>query len=285
MEILMNKNCIITGATDGIGKQTAIELAKLGYNIGLVGRNQEKGDEVLDEIASATGNNSLKYFKADLSIIKNLDNLANDIKREYDSIDILINNAGAYFSQYSETEEQLEMTFALNHLSYFQLTMLLIDAIEFEIPGRVINVASSAHFGAKLNLNDIQMKKKYKGWTAYCNSKLMNILFTYEVHKRYKDTGISFNSLHPGFVDTSFGDNNRGLGKNILSIGKKLIAINVFKGARTSVYLASSDEVENVSGKFFDKSKAVKSSKISYSDSNQHKLWSYSENIINDLCS
>ena len=281
----MNKNCIITGATDGIGKQTAIELAKLGYNIGLVGRNQEKGDEVLDEIASATGNHSLKYFKADLSIIKNLDNLANDIKREYDSIDILINNAGAYFSQYSETEEQLEMTFALNHLSYFQLTMLLIDAIEFEIPGRVINVASSAHFGAKLNLNDIQMKKKYKGWTAYCNSKLMNILFTYEVHKRYKDTGISFNSLHPGFVGTSFGDNNRGLGKNILSIGKKLIAINVFKGAKTSVYLASSNGVENVSGKFFDKSKAVKSSKISYSNSNQHKLWSYSENIINDLCS
>ena len=280
----MNKNCIITGATDGIGKQTALDLAKLGYNIGLVGRNQEKGDAVLDEIASATGNHSLKYFKADLSIIKNLDNLANDIKREYNSIDILINNAGAYFSQYSETEEQLEMTFALNHLSYFQLTMLLIDAIEFEIPGRVINVASSAHFGAKLDLNDIQMKKRYKGWTAYSNSKLMNILFTYEVHKRYKDTGISFNSLHPGFVDTSFGDNNKGLGKNILSIGKKLIAINVIKGARTNVYLASSDEVANVSGKFFVKSKSVKSSKVSYSDSNQDKLWSYSENIINNLC-
>ena len=176
------------------------------------------------------------------------------------------------------------MTFALNHLSYFQLTMLLIDAIEFEIPGRVINVASSAHFGAKLYLNDIQMKKRYKGWTAYSNSKLMNILFTYEVHKRYKDTGISFNSLHPGFVDTSFGDNNKGLGKNILSIGKKLIAINVIKGARTNVYLASSDEVANVSGKFFVKSKSVKSSKVSYSDSNQDKLWSYSENIINNLC-
>ena len=108
-------------------------------------------DAVLDEIASATGNHSLKYFQADLSNIRNLDNLANDIKREYDSIDILINNAGAYFSQYIETEEQLEMTFALNHLSYFQLTMLLIDVIEFEIPGRVINVASSAHFRAKLD--------------------------------------------------------------------------------------------------------------------------------------
>ena len=283
VDFLMKKNCIITGATDGLGKQTALDLAKLGYNIGLVGRNQEKGDAVLDEIASATGNHSLKYFQADLSNIRNLDNLANDIKREYDSIDILINNAGAYFSQYIETEEQLEMTFALNHLSYFQLTMLLIDVIEFEIPGRVINVASSAHFGAKLDLNDIQLKKRYKGWTAYSNSKLMNILFTYEVHKRYKDTGISFNSLHPGFVDTSFGDNNKGIGKNILSIGKKLIAINVIKGARTNIYLASSDEVANVSGKFFDKSKPVQSSKVSYSDTNQHKLWSYSQNIINNL--
>ena len=115
----MDNNCIITGATDGIGKQTAIDLAKLGYNIGLVGRSQGKGDIVLDEIASSTGNHSLKYFKTDLSIINNLHNLANDIKSEYNSIDILINNAGAYFSQYIKTKEQLEMTFALNHLSYF----------------------------------------------------------------------------------------------------------------------------------------------------------------------
>tara|TARA_B100001093_G_C26786375_1_gene996880 strand:+ start:91 stop:933 length:843 start_codon:yes stop_codon:yes gene_type:complete len=279
----MKRNCIITGATDGIGKQTAIDLAKLGYNIGIVGRSQSKGKAVLDEIASSTGNHSLKFFKADLSIIKDLTGLANDIKKEYNSIDILINNAGAYFSQYIETEEQLEMTFALNHLNYFQLTMLLLDAIEFERPGRVINVASSAHFGAKLDLNDIQMRKKYKGWTAYSNSKLMNILFTYEIHKRYKDTGVCFNALHPGFVDTSFGDNNSGFGKNVLSIGKKLIAINVIKGAKTNVYLASSGEVKNVSGKFFDKSKPVKSSKVSYIDSNQKELWSYSQNIIDSL--
>jgi NAD(P)-dependent dehydrogenase (short-subunit alcohol dehydrogenase family) len=280
----MDKNCIVTGATDGIGKQTAIDLAKLGYNIGLVGRSQGKGDIVLDEIASSTGNHSLKYFKTDLSIINNLHNLANDIKSKYNSIDILINNAGAYFSQYIKTKEQLEMTFALNHLSYFQLTKLLMDIIEFETPGRVINVASSAHFGAKLDLNDIQMKKGYKGWTAYCNSKLMNVLFTYEIHKRYNNTGVTFNSLHPGFVNTSFGDNNTGLGKNILSIGKKIIAINVIKGASTNVYLASSDEVKNISGKYFDKSKSIKSSKLYYSDSNQHRLWSESESIIDELC-
>jgi len=279
----MNKNCIITGATDGIGKQTALELAKLGYNIGLVGRDQDKGFTVLEEIATATGNDSLKFFKADLSMIRDLDRLANDIKSEYDSIDILINNAGAYFSEYCVTNEKLEMTFALNHLSYFQLTLLLMDSISSGNKGRVINVASSAHFGAKFDLNDIQMKKRYKGWTAYCNSKLMNILFTYEAHKRFRETGVSFNCLHPGFVDTRFGDNNKGLGKNILSIGKKLIAINVIKGASTNVYLASSDEVANLSGRYFDRSRPVKSSKASYSDSKQNSLWSYSEDIINNL--
>ena len=279
----MDINCIITGATDGIGKQTAIELAKLGYNLGLVGRNKEKGLSVLEEIATTTGNQSLKYFDADLSVINNLNKLTDDIKNEYNSVDILINNAGAYFSSYKKTQENLEKTFALNHLNYFALTYLLIDALQSEKPGRVINVSSSAHFSAKLDMDDIQMKKRYKGWTAYCNSKLMNILFTYEAHKRYKDKGISFNCLHPGFVNTSFGNNNTGLGKNILSIGKKLIAINVKKGAKTTVYLASSDEVVNVSGKYFDKSKIVKSSKISHLKSNQKNLWLYSEEIINHI--
>ena len=279
----MNKTCIITGATDGIGKQTALELAKIGYSMGLVGRNQEKGNQVLNEIKSATNNDSIKFFKEDLAIIKNLENLSNKIKKEYSSIDMLINNVGAFFSQYIETNEGLEKTFALNHLSYFKLTELLMDILKIDKPGRVINVASSAHNSANLNLNDIQMNNKYKGWTAYCNSKLMNILYTYEIHKRYQNTGITFNSLHPGFVDTSFGDNNTGFGKNIISIGKKLIAINVIKGASTSVYLASSDDVKDVSGKYFYKSKVVQSSKASYLIENQLKLWSYSENILSEI--
>ena len=125
----MNKNCIITGATDGIGKQTALDLARLGYRIGLVGRDLQKGELVLNEIENATNNQSLKYFRADLSNIKSIERLSNQIKKEYDSVDILINNAGAYFSEYIETEEGLEMTFALNHLNYFRLTYLLMDII------------------------------------------------------------------------------------------------------------------------------------------------------------
>ena len=279
----MDKNCIITGATDGIGKQTAIDLANLGYNLGLVGRNKEKGRLITQEIAKITGNKSIKYFNADLSVIKNTKNVADNIKNEFKSIDVLVNNVGAYFSNYKKTEEGLEKTFALNHLSYFALTHLLLDVLEAERSGRVINVSSSAHFSAKLDITDFQMEKKYKGWTAYCNSKLMNILFTYEADKRFNDKDISFNCLHPGFVNTSFGDDNKGFGKNILSIGKKLIAINVKKGATTNVYLASSNKLSKVSGKYFYKSNRTKSSKTSYLDSHQKRLWSYSKKIINDL--
>lgn len=279
----MDKNCIITGATDGIGKQTAIDLANLGYNLGLVGRNKEKGRFITQEIAKITGNKSIKYFNADLSVIKNTKNVADNIKNEFKSIDVLVNNVGAYFSNYKKTEEGLEKTFALNHLSYFALTHLLLDVLEAERSGRVINVSSSAHFSAKLDITDFQMEKKYKGWTAYCNSKLMNILFTYEADKKFKDKNVSFNCLHPGFVNTSFGDDNKGFGKNILSIGKKLIAINVKKGASTNVYLASSNKLSKVSGKYFYKSNRTKSSKTSYLDSHQKRLWSYSKKIINDL--
>ena len=279
----MAKNCIITGATDGIGKQSAIELAKLGYNVGIIGRNEEKGNSVINQIAVSSGNDSVEFFRADLSLINNLNDLVSSIRQKYDSVDILINNAGAYFENYIETSENLEMTFSLNHLSYFQLTMILMDMIIAESPGRVINVSSNAHFRAKLDLNNIQMKNNYKGWTAYCNSKLMNILFTYELHKRFKETGITFNALHPGFVDTNFGNNNKGLGKVILDIGKKLIAINAVQGAMTMTYLASSEEVEGISGKFFNKSKLVTSSRFSYSDKNQRKLWHYSQSVIDSL--
>ena len=234
----------------GILRDSILKVPNPDIDIAVVGNARNVGNE----IANTTNNQSLKFFKTDLSKIKSIKALSDEIKTEYDSIEILVNNAGAYFSDYIQTEEGLEMTFALNHLNYFRLTLLLMDIMKSDQPGRVINVASSAHFGAKLDIDDIQMTKGYKGWTAYCNSKLMNILFTYEIHKRYKDLGITFNCLHPGFVDTSFGDNNTGLGKKILTIGKKLIAINVIKGASTSVYLASSNEVKIVSGEFFDKS-------------------------------
>jgi NAD(P)-dependent dehydrogenase (short-subunit alcohol dehydrogenase family) len=277
---MMSKVCIITGATDGIGKQTAFELAKKGFAIGLVGRNQEKGNDVLKEILDTTHNESVHFFRADLSLMKELPLLAEKIKHQYDSIDVLINNAGAYFSEYIETSEGFESTFALNHLNYFYLTNLLIGMVKDGNPGRIINVASLAHRGAKLDLNDIQMSNNYSGWTAYSNSKLMNILYTYEIHRRFKDTGITFNCLHPGFVDSNFGENNSGFARKFLNVLKSLFAINVVKGARTSVYLATSDYINGVSGKFFIKCKDVSSSKVSYLGENQSQLWKLSEDAL-----
>ena len=279
----MKKICIITGSTDGIGKQTALELAKHGYSLGLVGRNKDKGRKVILEIQKENKIESFKFFKADLSLIHQVKSVAQQIQKTYDSIDLLINNAGAYFNEMSQTDEGFESTFALNHLNYFVFTHELMDIVKADKPGRVVNIASMAHRNAKLDFNDLQMRKKYRGWTAYCRSKLMNIMFTYECHRRYTDSGVTFNSLHPGFVNTRFGDNNTGFAKQSMHVAKALFSINVKKGAKTGVYVATSPELENVSGKFFNKCKSVQSSSISMVKKDQEKLWAETEALLSTI--
>ena len=279
----MNQTCLITGATDGIGKQTALELAHKNYSLVLIGRNLEKGESVVSELIRKTGNEFIQFHCADMSSMKAVKALAIKIQRSYDTIDILLNNAGAYFSQFKLTDDGIENTIALNHFAYFYFTELLLDMVKSDLCGRVINVASTAHKGAKLEFNDLQMENEYKGWTAYRRSKLMNIMFTYECHHRFSDSGVTFNCLHPGFVDSSFGNNNLGFAKNSIKIAKMLFAIDIVKGARTSVYLSSSDDVAGISGKYFDKCKVVQSSKASYIKEDQKKLWDATEELINSL--
>ncbi len=279
----MKKTCLITGATDGIGKQTALELAHKNYSLVLVGRNLEKGKSVVSELIHETDNNSIRFHYADLSIMKSVQSLVDEIKRTYETIDVLLNNAGAYFSKLKMTDEGLEKTFALNHLSYFYLTTHLLEIVKHGIPGRIINVASTAHKNTELDFEDIQGINDYKGWPAYGRSKLMNIMFTYECYHRLSDSGVTFNCLHPGFVDSSFGNNNLGFAKNSIKIAKMLFAIDIVKGARTSVYLSSSDDVAGISGKYFDKCKVVQSSKASYIKEDQKKLWEATEELINSL--
>ncbi|MBT3501485.1 MAG: SDR family oxidoreductase [Candidatus Marinimicrobia bacterium] len=276
----MNKTCLITGATDGIGKQTALVLAQKGFSLVLVGRSAEKGNLVVSELISATGNESIHFHCADLSNMKSIQQLSVEIKQNYSAIDILINNAGAYVSKLTMTDEGFEKTFALNHLAYFHFTELLLEMVKEDIPGRIINVASMAHKNAKIDFNNLQMENEYKGWTAYSRSKLMNIMFTYECHRRYSDTGVSFNCLHPGFVKSKFGDNNKGFAKTSISLAKTIFAINLVKGAKTSIYLASSKDVDGVSGKYFDKCKVATSSKVSYIQEDQKKLWEATDQII-----
>ncbi|CAN5637284.1 hypothetical protein BH24ACT21_BH24ACT21_06280 [soil metagenome] len=202
------KVCLVTGATSGIGKVTAHELAKQGATVVIVGRSRQKVEATVEEINSRTGNQSVEYLLADLSSQKEIRSLAREFKSRYDRLDVLVNNAGAVFAEYGETEDGVERTFAVNHLNYFLLTNLLLDVLEASAPSRIVNVASGAHQGAELDFDDLGAKQNYGFMRAYGRSKLANIMFTYELARRLEGTGVTANALHPGSVATGIGTNN-----------------------------------------------------------------------------
>lgn len=274
--------CIITGATDGIGKITAVDLAERGFILGLVGRDEEKGKKVVKEISNLTGNNAIHYFNADLSLMSEVKKVSGDIQDKFPVIDVLINNVGAAFFKKTFTKEGFETTFALNHLSYFLFTKLLLKNLNKQ-HSRIVNVASDAHFGEKLDFTDIQGVKSYEGYPNYKKSKLMNILFSYELSDRLKNTSTTVNCLHPGFVSSKFGHNNSGLKVILLKIAQKLKAINVKDGAKTSVYLASSNDIDKTSGKYFYKKRVKESSPESKNKDSRERLWDITENLLEDL--
>lgn len=274
------KICIITGATDGIGKEAALNLAGIGFTLGLVGRNPDKISSTLAEIQSVTGNDNITFFLADLSLMNEVRRLGEEIQSTFDKIDVLLNNAGAYIADFGKTDEGFERTFALNHLSYFLLTDLLLDTLKSTSKSRIVNVASNAHINTNLDFDNLQGFKGYKGWSAYCKSKLCNIMFTYELARRLENTSTTANCLHPGFVKTNFGEDNRRSVRLSLIAAKAVSAINVKKGAKTSIYLASSSEVEGVSGKYFAKCKPKDSSPQSYVIEDQKRLWDISEQLL-----
>lgn len=276
-----DKVCVITGATAGMGKEAALNLAAMGFTLGLVGRNPDKISSTLSEIQSATGNDHITFFQADLSLMGDVRRLTDEIQSKFDKIDVLLNNAGAYISEFRKTKDGFENTFALNHLSYFLLTDLLLDILKATPNSRIVNVASNAHLNAHLDLDDLQGFNAYKGWPAYCKSKLCNIMFTYELARRLEGSSTTANCLHPGFVKTNFGDNNKRSVRMSLGAAKALGAISVKKGAKTSIYLASSDEVEGVNGKYFAKCKIKDSSSQSYAIDDQKRLWDISEQLLN----
>ena len=278
--LMKDKICLITGATDGIGKETARCLGKQNAQLILVGRNPKKGEKVRKKLIEKTGNNQIEILTADLSNMKAIRYLAERIYSRYDRLDVLINNAGALFVQREKTDEGFEKTFALNHLNYFLLTKLLLDLIKKGKNPRIINVASGAHIGVTLDFDNLQGKNDYSGWAAYKRSKLMNIMFTYKLAELLKDTQITVNTLHPGFVRTRFGDNNEGMVAAGLKLAKKIGAISTKKGAETSVFLASSPTVKGLSGKYFVKCKPEKSSPDSYNKTYIDRLWKTTEQCL-----
>ena len=275
------RTCLITGATDGIGKEAAIELAKKGCNLILIGRSKEKGEKVVEQIRKvAESHVDIDYFTADLMLMKEVSRVADEVSRKYPRIDILLNNVGALFTFRGVTEEGFERTFALNHLGYFLMTKKLLPLVEKSDYKRIVNVSSSAHYGIDFEFDNINGEKKYTGFDTYKKSKLANVMFTYELAKRIEGTGITANCLHPGFVSTNFGKNNSFLWRNFIRVAMWLIAINVKDGAKTSIHLACSDEVKDITGKFFANCEVKKGSSKAKNEEHNQKLWELSEDFV-----
>ncbi len=277
-QTMRGKICMITGATDGIGKVSAHALAKKGATVIVVGRNREKSIATVSEIRQESGNVNVEYMLADLSSQQAIRKLAQQFTSRYQTLHLLLNNAGAMFVSRKESVDHIEMTFALNHLGYFLLTDLLLDTLKASAPARIVNVSSRAHKHLKtLDFDNLQGETSYNGLTAYMISKLGNVLFTYELAKRLEGSQVTVNALHPGVVATRFGANNGGWLGTIFRKLFNLVSISSEDGAKTSIYLASSPEVEGVTGKYFVECKPIPSSKISYDENTARRLWHISE--------
>lgn len=270
---------MVTGATSGIGAVTARALAQKGARVIIVARNVNRCENTVAEIIQTTGNHAVEYMLADLSSQDEIHNLVRVYQDKYERLDVLVNNAGGFFMSRLESIDGIEMTFALNHLNYFLLTNLLIETIKASAPARIVNVSSAAHQNAIIDFDDLQDKHNYSSWQAYGQSKLANILFTYELARRLEGTGVTVNALHPGFVATNFGANNAGFLGTLVRRFMNLFSIDVETGAQTSIYLAASAEVEGVTGKYFVKQQAVASSEISYDQTTAKRLWEISEEM------
>ncbi|HBA90716.1 MAG TPA: short-chain dehydrogenase [Anaerolineaceae bacterium] len=272
---------MVTGATSGMGEMTARRLAELGATVILVGRSRERGDETLRRIVAATGNTSVELMLADLSSQAQIRQLAQRFKSRYQQLHVLVNNAGAWITTRQECIDGIEMTFALNHLGYFLLTNLLLDTLKASAPARIINVASYGHASGRIDFDDLQGRQGYNGMQAYRQSKLANVLFTYELARRLAGTGVTVNAVNPGLVATRFGLNNFGvIPARIVNLLLKLygmVGTNAEQGAQTSIYLATSPNVEGVTGKYFERQTAVPSSEGSYDPATASRLWQVSE--------
>ncbi|MFN7208965.1 MAG: SDR family oxidoreductase [Aggregatilineales bacterium] len=276
---MTGKTVLITGATNGIGKEAARGLAKLGARVLIVGRDAQKCAQTVAELQNSTGNQAIEALRADLSAMSEVRRLADEVKARCPRLDVLLNNAGAYFDKRLTSADGYEMTFALNHLSYFYLTNLLLDLLKASAPARIVNVSSDAHRFARLNVINPHKPPVYSGFRIYGESKLANVVFTYELARRLEGTGVTVNAMHPGFVRTGFGKNNVGLIAKLFGVMQRF-ALTPEQGADTLIYLASSPEVEGVSGKYFTKRKAVPSSRASYDRTTWEALWTLSERLI-----
>ncbi len=278
-----NKVFLITGATNGIGKAAAQVIAAQGGRVVIVGRNAQKTEAVAAELRQASGNPDIDFLLADLSSMAEVRRLAAEFRRRHQRLDVLVNNAGAFFMRRQETVDGLEMTFALNHLSYFLLTNLLLKTLQASAPARVVNVSSAAESGAKVDWDDLQLTRKYRGFAAYALSKRFNLYFTYELAQRLAGTGITVNALHPGAVATGIWANPFGRLGGLVKPLTRLAMKSPEKAAATIVYLATAPEVEEVTGAYFVDMKERTSSRASQDPAAAQRAWQRSEAAASGL--
>ncbi len=276
---MKGKVVIVTGASAGIGKVTAVAIAKQGAKVLLVCRDRGRGEAALAEIRSESGNDDVSLFLADFASQRSIRHVASEILAQVEAIDVLVNNAGAIHGERVITEDGLESTFAVNHVGYFLFTHLLLDALRAASPSRIINVASDAHRAGSLNLDDLRAEKGYSSFGAYAASKLANIAFTFELARRLEGTGVTANCLHPGVVATNFGAS----GGFFMRLGVKIARPffrNADDGAATSIYLATSPDVDGVTGAYFANKKPSTCSKLARDPNLARALWEKSEALV-----
>jgi NAD(P)-dependent dehydrogenase (short-subunit alcohol dehydrogenase family) len=272
------KVCLVTGATRGIGRAAAWELARMGATVLVTARDPGRGRDTAEEIRRDTGR-EVAVLEADLASQASIRRLAEEVRRRTDRLHVLLNNAGAIYTERRLSPDGLELTFALNHLGYFLLTNLLLDLLRNGAPSRVVSVASEAHRGGRIDWDDLQGERRYRGgWKAYGQSKLANILFTRELARRLRGSGVTANCLHPGVVATGFGRNNRGIFGTLVKLAAPLF-LSAARGADTAVWLASAPEVASVSGEHFARRKPIRSTPAGEDMEAARRLWEVSEKL------
>lgn len=271
------KICLVTGASRGIGFQTALGLARKGAFVVLASHHQQRGEKASRRINGYVMRKATDFMLVDLSSQEQIFEFAEMFKARYDRLDVLVNNAGGFFLKHRKSVDGIEMTFALNHMNYFMTTLLLMDPILASSSARIVNVSAESHRGHGLNFDDLQFEGGYNGVRAYGQSKLANLLFTYELARRLANTKVTVNALHPGFVKTNLGKQNRVV-RAVMDV-LHVFAKSPKKGAETPIYLASSSDVTDVSGQYFIDMKEVPSSPESYDLVTAERLWNVSEEL------
>lgn len=264
---------LVTGATDGLGKEAVVELARMGARILLHGRNPERAARAVEEVKKKSGSGCVEPVIADFSSLRQVREMAADVQERFGRLDVLVNNAGVFMKDRVLTEDGFELTFQVNHLAHFLLTHLLLELLKNSAPSRIINVSSMAHANAKLDFGNLQGEKKYGAYGAYARSKLANILFTYELAERLHGTGVTANALHPGVIATKLL--RSGFGGFGGSSAKK--------GAESIVYLATSPKGDTVTGKYFVKNEVADSSLITYDRKVRKEFWRVSEKLAGSV--